>query len=88
MSYYSGSNRFPSLKPGFHIVRMETLPERSQTIRTTETTSIASDRVEFYQDDRDDRLNFEAIIRKRSQTTETIGTIEGRLSQKSPLLFQ
>ena len=26
MSYYSGSNTFPSLKPGFHMVRMETLP--------------------------------------------------------------
>ena len=35
------------------------------------------DRVEFYPDDRDDRVNFEAIIWKRSQTTETIGTIEG-----------
>jgi len=41
MSYYSGPNTFPSLKPGFHMVRMETLPERSQTIRATETTSIA-----------------------------------------------
>ena len=35
------------------------------------------DRVEFYPDDRDDHVNFEAIIWKRSQTTETIGTIEG-----------
>ena len=35
------------------------------------------DRVEFYLDDRDDHVNFEAIIWKRSQTTETIGTIEG-----------
>ena len=58
MSYYSGSNTSPSLKPAFHMVRMETLPEQSQTIRTTEMTSIALDRVEFYQDDRDDRLNF------------------------------
>ena len=30
------------------------------------------DRVEFYLDDRDDRVNFEAIIWKRSQMTETI----------------
>ena len=35
------------------------------------------DRVEFYPDDRDDRANFETIIWKRSQTTGTIGTIEG-----------
>ena len=35
------------------------------------------DRVEFYPDDRDDRVNFDAIIWKRAQTTETIGTIEG-----------
>ena len=35
------------------------------------------DRVEFYPDDRDDHESFEAIIWKRSQTTETIGTIEG-----------
>ena len=28
-------------------------------------------------DDRDDRVNFVAIIWKRSQTVETIGTIEG-----------
>ena len=32
------------------------------------------DRVEFYLDD---HVNFEAIIWKCSQTTETIGTIEG-----------
>ena len=32
------------------------------------------DRVEFYPDD---RVNFEAIIWKRFQTNETIGTIEG-----------
>ena len=32
------------------------------------------DRIEFYPDD---RVNFEAIIWKRSQTTESIGTIEG-----------
>ena len=35
------------------------------------------DRVEFHPDDRDDRVNFEAIICKRSQRTEMIGTIEG-----------
>ena len=70
MSYYSGSNTFPSLKPDFHMVRM-----------------IANG----YQDDQDDRQNFETIIWKCSQTTEmmgTIETIEERLSQKSPLLFQ
>ena len=39
--------------------------------------SLDLDRVEFYPDDRDDHVNFEAIIWKRSQTTETIGTIEG-----------
>ena len=49
---------------------METLPGRSQTTRTTETTSIA-----WIELSRDDRANFEAIIWKRSQTTETIGTI-------------
>ena len=32
------------------------------------------DRIEFYPDDRDDHVNFEAIIWKRSQMTETIGT--------------
>ena len=30
------------------------------------------DRVEFYLEDRDDHVNFEAIISKHSQTTETI----------------
>ena len=35
------------------------------------------DRVEFYPDDRDDRANFKTIIWRRSQTTGTIGTIEG-----------
>jgi len=39
---------------------METLLRRSQTARTTETTSIASDRIELYPDDRDDRVNFES----------------------------
>ena len=41
MSYYSGSNTFPSLKSGFHMALMETLPERQQTIRATETTLLA-----------------------------------------------
>ena len=41
MSYYSGSNTFPSLKPGFHMALMETLLERQQTIRATETTLLA-----------------------------------------------
>ena len=36
----------------------------------TETTL-----VEFYPDNRGDRVNFEAIIWKRSQMTETIRTI-------------
>ena len=56
---------------------METLSRRSQTTRTTETTSIAWIEFKFYPDDRDDLVIFEAIIRKRSQTTETVGTIEG-----------
>ena len=34
------------------------------------------DRIEFYPDDREDHVNFEAIIWKRFQTTETIETIE------------
>ena len=34
------------------------------------------ERIELYADDRDDRVNFEAIIWKRSQTTETIETID------------
>ena len=33
------------------------------------------ERIELYADDRDNRVNFEAIIWKRSQTTETIETI-------------
>ena len=41
MSYYSGSNTFPSLKPGFYMALMETLPERQQTIQATETTLLA-----------------------------------------------
>ena len=49
---------------------METLLGRLQTTRTTETTSIAW--IELSQDD---RVNFEAIIWKRSQTIGTIGTI-------------
>ena len=58
-----------SLKPGFHMIvpvgskkcsddHKETLPRRSQTIRTTETTSIAWIELSFYPDD---RVNFEAI---------------------------
>lgn len=35
------------------------------------------DRIELYPDDWDDRVKFEAIIWKHSQTTATIGTIEG-----------
>ena len=35
---------------------METLPGRSQKTLTTETTSIALDRIEFYPDDWDDRV--------------------------------
>ena len=37
------------------------------------------DRVEFHPDDRDDHVNFEAIIWKRSQTTEAIETIIWKL---------
>ena len=44
---------------------MEMLPGRLQSTRTIGTTSIAWI-------GRDDRVNFELIIRKRSQTTETI----------------
>ena len=35
------------------------------------------DRIEFYPDDRDNHVNFEAIIWKHSRTAETIGTIKG-----------
>ena len=35
------------------------------------------DRIEFYLDNRDDRVNFEAIILKHSQMTEMIMAIEG-----------
>ena len=44
---------------------MEMLPGRLQSTRTIGMTSIAWI-------GRDDRVNFELIIRKRSQTTETI----------------
>ena len=48
-----------------------------ETTRTTETTSIMHlDRNEFYPDDWGDRGKFEAIIWKRSQTTETNGKIK------------
>lgn len=46
---------------------METPPGRSQTTRSIGMT---------YPDDRDDGVNFEAMIWKRSQTTRTIETIE------------
>ena len=56
---------------------MQTLPRRSQMTRMTEMTSIdCLHRVEFYADDRDDRVNFE-VIWKCSQITETIRTIRG-----------
>ena len=54
---------------------METLPRRSQRTRTTETTSIAWIELSSNPDDPNVHVNFEAIIWKRSQTTETIGTI-------------
>ena len=56
---------------------MKTLPRRSQMTRMTETTSIDRlNRVEFYPDDWEDRINFE-VIWKCCQTTETIRTIKG-----------
>ena len=56
---------------------MKTLPRRSQMTQMTETTSIdRSNRVEFYVDDWEDRVNFE-VIWKCSQMTETIRMIEG-----------
>ena len=56
---------------------MKTLPRRSQMTRMTETTSIDRlNRVEFYPDDWEDRVNFE-VIWKCSQMTETIRTIKG-----------
>ena len=91
MSYYSGSNTFPSLKPDFHMIRMEGTTRMIANDPGDWDDLDRLDRVEFYQDDQDDRQNFETIIWKCSQTTEmmgTIETIEGRLSQKSPLLFQ
>ena len=48
----------------------------TQTIANDPDDLDRLDRVEFYPDDRDDHVNFEAIIWKRSQTTEAIGTIE------------
>ena len=57
---------------------MKTLPRRLEMTRMTETTSTDRlNRVELYPDDMEDRVNFEAIIRECSQTTETIRTIEG-----------
>ena len=37
------------------------------------------DRVDFYPDDRDDRVHIEAITWKRPQAIERIGTIKGYL---------
>ena len=49
---------------------METLLGRLQTTRTMETSLIA-----WIELSRDDGVNFEAIVWKRSQTTGTIGKI-------------
>ena len=54
---------------------METLPARSQKTRTTETTSMVW--IEFYPDDRDDRVKFEAIIWKIWKHSQKVKTIEG-----------
>ena len=81
------------LKPGFHMIVwvVPIVPVVSKNVQTIWTIlwkrypddrkrpgrlrrPRSLDRVEFYPDD---RVNFEAIIWKRSQTTETIGTIEG-----------
>ena len=73
------------VKPGFHMI-VPVVSKNVQTIGTiiwNATQTIANDpddsddldrldRGEFYPDDRDDHVNFEAIIWKRSQTTETI----------------
>ena len=53
--------------------------KRPGRLRNPRSLGYTVDRVEFHSDDRDDRVNFEAIIWKRSQMTETIGTIEGYL---------
>ena len=56
---------------------MKTLPRRSQMTWMTEMTSIDRvNRVEFYADDWEHRVNFE-VIWKCSQMTETIRTIKG-----------
>ena len=56
---------------------MKTLPGRSQMTWMTEMTSIDRvNRVEFYADDWEHRVNFE-VIWKCSQMTETIRTIKG-----------
>ena len=61
---------------------METLPRRLQTTGTTETTSIAWTELSSIQTIRTFvNVHFEAIIWKRSQTTETIGTIEGAIPE-------
>ena len=67
--------------------QMKTLPRRLKMTRMTETTSIDRlNRVEFYLDDWEDRVNFE-VIWKCSQMTETITEEDQRLSQKSSLSF-
>ena len=59
------------------------LPRQSQMTRITEMNSINRlNRVDFYLDDWEDRINFE-VIGKCSQTTETIDQDDQRLSQKS-----
>ena len=54
---------------------METLPARSEKTRTTETTSMVW--IEFYPDDRDDRVQFEAIKWKIWKHSRKMKTIEG-----------
>ena len=63
------------------------LPRQSQMTRITEMNSINRlNRVDFYLDDWEDRINFE-VIGKCSQTTETIDQDDQRLSEKSSLSF-
>ena len=54
---------------------METLPARSEKTWTTETIKIVW--IEFYPDDRDDRVKFEAIIWKIRKHSQKMKTIEG-----------
>ena len=66
---------------------MKMLPRQSQMTRITEMNSINRlNRVDFYLDDWEDRINFE-VIGKCSQTAETIDQHDQRLSQKSSLSF-